>query len=396
MSNNFDYSRIPDHVLHDAVKDTLGSEGLVGGNGNTPYNFRCPICGDSKTNKNKKRGYVLFSEGNWSYVCHNECGKMSFFSFLKQYHPHVYRSVIFHAFDRKARKPKPVDTRTDAEKSYKASDIYKFKPGELISIYDSHPTAQQGLAYCLKRRIPQSVYEKWFVCIKDEKFHDRDSNGKPVYNDKGLPKGNEYCNRLIIPYYRFGGIWNQFDARSLDPNSLLKYKNLEGVDREMYNIDWLDVTQPFFLLEGAIDSCFIKNAVSFGGTKHLMKFLEQHPKIKEYAHNGTVIWDNDNAGYDEMPSTVRMGFNWFNWTSFDPEIIKDINDLVLYSHEIQLDNDGFIDTNSLKKYIMSAEGGLIQLTMLYGNREKMRKEKTKKNFDSMLAKRIKTQTRPYF
>lgn len=396
MSSSFDYSRIPDHILHDAVKEVLGSEGLVGGVGNTPYNFRCPICGDSKTNKNKKRGYVLFSEGNWSYVCHNECGKMSFLSFLKNHHPHVYRRVIFHAFDRKAKKAKPIDTRTQAEKTYKAGDAYKFKPGELVSIFDTHPTAQQGLAYCLKRRIPQSVYSKWYVCLKNDKFYDRDSNGKLVYNDRGLPKGNEYNNRLIIPYYRYGGTWVQFDARSLDENSLLKYRNLEGVDREMYNIDWLDVTKPFYLLEGAIDSCFIKNAVAFGGTKHLQKFLEQYPHIKENAHNGTVIWDNDNAGYDEMPNTVRMGFGWFNWSSFDPTVIKDINNLVLKSDEVKLDADGFIDINSIKKYIMSADGGIVKLTMLYGNREKMRMRKVKKNFDMMSANKTKKQTRPYF
>ena len=396
MMTNFDFDRIPDYVLHDAVRETLSDQQLSGGTGNTPYNFRCPICGDSKTNKLKKRGYVLFSEGTWTYVCHNECGKMSFISYLKQFHPYTYRSVIFHAFDRNKHERKPVDTRTKAEKTYEADNEYKFKKGELIQITDDHPTAKKALDYCITRKIPKSIYLKWYVCLKDDSFYDKDHEGNYIYNEKGYPKGNEYGNRIIIPYYRYGEKWKQFDARSLEENTMLRYKNLEGAEREMYNIDFLDVTKPFFLVEGAIDSCFIKNSVAFGGTKHLMKFLEMYPHIKQHASNGTVIWDNDEAGYDEMPKTVNLGFNWFDWTEFDSNSIKDINDLVLKTDKISTNDDGFIQYDTLKKYIRGAEGANIMLTMLYGNREKKRKQKSKENFDKILSKKNNTRIKPFF
>ena len=404
-SNNFDYSRIPDSVYHQAVMETLGDRNLSGGNGNSDYNFRCPICGDSESNKNKKRGYVYTK--NWRYECYNGCGGMQFLDYLKVWHPEHYKKVIFHAYDNSNRKIERKDTKTKAEKTYNANNLYKFKHGELVQLTDDHPLANKALEYCISRKIRPAVYKKWFVCLKDDKFLDRDVNGNLVYNDKGFPTGNEYGDRIIIPYYKYGGKWIQFDARALDPNAYLRYRNLEGAEREMYNIDFINFDEPFFLLEGAIDSTFIRNAVSFGGAKHLKSFLDKHPEILKHASNGTIIWDNDDTGRDETPKTVKLGFNWFEWTGIEPNeanrvksdgtinVIKDINNAVLYSDCFRLDSNGYIVFDDLKKYIRKAEGSLIKLTLLNGNREKQRKEKLFK-----MREKAKTQQpeliKPYF
>jgi len=397
MSNN-DFEEIPDYVFHEAVSDTLGGQGLEGGTGTKPYNFRCPICGDSKKNSNLKRGYVLHEAGRWTYVCLNECGYMSFISFLKKFHPDAHRKLCFNGLKGRKSQKKATDTRTDAEKSYKASDSYCFKKGELVNVYDTHPTAKIALDYCISRKIPESIYEKWFVCIRDTKFHDRNSDGSFILNDKGFPLGNEYGDRLIIPYYRYGGTWIQFDARALSDSAFLRYRNLEGAERQMYNIDWLDTSKPFYLLEGSINSCFIKNSVAFGGTKHLMQFLKQFPQIMQNVHNGVFIWDNDDAGKDEMIKTIKMGFKWFDWSGvkvnpefkFKPDgslrTLNDINDIVRFGNDFIVDADGFLQIDCLKKYIKESDGGIL-VTMMYGDREKMRKEKVKKIFDEMHKKR---------
>lgn len=396
--SNFDIKNIPDYAMHEAVRKTLSEHNLTGGNGSTPYNFRCPICGDSKKNKHKKRGYVTFSKGPWVYTCHNECGKMSFLNFLKQYHTSTHRELMFMALVDKSPRKRQEPQQTTAEKAYKANSEYNFKTGELLEIYDSHPLARAARSYCIRRRIPEKVYSRWFVCVKDTRFHDRDNAGNILYNEKGLPKGNEYANRLIIPYYTFGGKFTQFDARALDDNAFLRYRNLEGAERELYMYDWLDTSKPFFLLEGSIDSTFIKNSVAFGGTQHLMKFLEMYPEILSNSHNGTVIWDNDDAGYDEMIKTIKMGFSWFDWTSIKPlpqytlnddgtnRIIKDVNNMVLYTDAVETDNEGFVVYESLIKYIKKPDGG-IMATMLYGNRDKMRKERNRKKFEEMRIQR---------
>ena len=47
------------------------------------YNFRCPICGDSKKNKTKTRGYLYTMKANVNYKCHNCGASMSLESCLK-------------------------------------------------------------------------------------------------------------------------------------------------------------------------------------------------------------------------------------------------------------------------------------------------------------------------
>ena len=62
------------------------------------YNFRCPLCGDSKKHKNKARGYVYPLKADMNYKCHN-CGASSTFSnFLKQIDPTLHKQYTMEKF----------------------------------------------------------------------------------------------------------------------------------------------------------------------------------------------------------------------------------------------------------------------------------------------------------
>lgn len=56
--SEFDIQQIPDYMFHEAVHETLGGCKLQ--QIREGYNFRCPICGDSKKNVNKKKGICIF------------------------------------------------------------------------------------------------------------------------------------------------------------------------------------------------------------------------------------------------------------------------------------------------------------------------------------------------
>ena len=53
------------------------------------FNCRCPICGDSKKNKFKKRGYWLHKNGEYKYFCHNCNATRSVENFLKEFAPNL-------------------------------------------------------------------------------------------------------------------------------------------------------------------------------------------------------------------------------------------------------------------------------------------------------------------
>ena len=56
------------------------------------YNFRCPICGDSKKNKSKTRGYIYSVKSNTNFKCHNCGASMSLNNFIKKVDPAVHNS----------------------------------------------------------------------------------------------------------------------------------------------------------------------------------------------------------------------------------------------------------------------------------------------------------------
>ena len=62
------------------------------------YNCRCPICGDSKKNKNKARGYFYQVKNNTNFKCHN-CGiNISFNNFLKEIDSTTHKQYVFEKF----------------------------------------------------------------------------------------------------------------------------------------------------------------------------------------------------------------------------------------------------------------------------------------------------------
>ena len=62
------------------------------------YNFRCPICGDSKKNKSKTRGYLYAVKANTNFKCHNCGASMSLNNFLKQVDPAVHKQYVLEKF----------------------------------------------------------------------------------------------------------------------------------------------------------------------------------------------------------------------------------------------------------------------------------------------------------
>ena len=62
------------------------------------YNFRCPICGDSKKNKSKTRGYIYAVKANTNFKCHNCGASMSLNNFLKQVDPAVHKQYVMEKF----------------------------------------------------------------------------------------------------------------------------------------------------------------------------------------------------------------------------------------------------------------------------------------------------------
>lgn len=92
----------------------------------------------------------------------------------------------------------------------------------------------------------------------------------------------------------------------------------------IYNLDKVDVTQPITVVEGPIDSLFVRNSVAVAGSD-LRKINQYLPKDKM-----TLVFDNQPRNKEIvklMLTCVEEGYKMVIW----PEAVtqKDINEMIL-------------------------------------------------------------------
>ena len=373
-----DYSEIPASVYDQVIHELYGTQNLK--ERSDHYEFVCPVCGDMRF-PNKRKAWIY--KDTWKYICFKCPCSMPFASYLKQTEPETYSKLIYSAFGAMpSQRRRKEDVKDDRPVLPPDSP---FVDGELIPITANHPLARAGLDVCKSRKIRPDVFEKWYVCLEGNQFLHRDANGNLIINpETGKPVGNEYRNRIIMPFYHFGGKWTQFDARAIDKNNPMRYLNLKNVRREAYNIDFIRFDQPFYVLEGTIDSTFIPNAIGIGGVQHLREILMDNPKIAQHKENCVFIWDNDEAGRTGRTATCHDGYKWFDW---DGIMEKDINGEVLHGCNLPLGEDGYVQQECIDARTRQPGGSDILFMLKYGNVAKEKFKASMKNRREANARR---------
>jgi predicted RNA-binding Zn-ribbon protein involved in translation (DUF1610 family) len=283
----------------------------------TLYNFRCPVCGDSESNKTKARGYIFEKENKPIYKCHN-CGHgSSLNNLLKLVNPQLQREYSMEKFAGK--KSANTTPKTDTHlKFQKRPDYLKTPLSKLkkVSQLDAgHPVKQ----YVVGRKIPANMHYKLFYAPKFFEFAKQFAPSKFNNAVKDEP-------RLIIPFINANKELMGFQGRAFGKTSL-RYITVK-VDEDapkIFGLDSIDRTKPVYVVEGPIDSMFLDNAVAMGGadltdsslnyigTKDLVFVFDNEPRNKEIL--------------SRIEKIIDMGYN----ISLFPEYVKqkDINDMVL-------------------------------------------------------------------
>lgn len=277
-------------------------------------NFRCPICGDSKTNKSKRRAYIYQRDGKWFFHCHNSCGCSLGSTWLKRNYPGDYDKYIQDVIQGSSFK---------FGEEIKASPIKRTPPRkELFKSIDSPcELSEIAVKYCEFRRIFPEVYKKFLIA------------------DSGL-----YKDRLIIPFYHQDGSYHFFQARALKGQSV-KYLSKMG-PKEMYGIDFLDKTRDYIVVEGPIDATFLDNSIALVGANVT--------NLKGFTGQPHFWLDFDETGLAKSKELLEMGASVFNWkkyireTGLDLKGKMDINQL--YVH---LKLTGKIEFSHFNRYFTS-------------------------------------------
>ena len=276
------------------------------------YNFRCPICGDSKKNKNKTRGYIYSVKTNTNFKCHNCGASMSFSNLLKQIDPAIYKQYTLEKF-KEGHTGKNFVVK-EPEFTFKAP---KFSPKLELPKASEDPTSD---GYLTSRKLDPS---KFYYAEKFKKY---------VNGIKKTFDSTKYDEpRIIIPlFYKKNLVGIQ--GRSLDFNNPKSVKYITVMVNDdapkIYGLDDIKLDGPVYVTEGPFDSTFIRNSIAMCGAD---------ADVSKWGISNPVwIYDNEPRNREivnRIAKTIDTGDSVVIFPSSIDE--KDINDMVMAGHDVQ-------------------------------------------------------------
>ena len=273
------------------------------------YNFRCPLCGDSKKSKSKTRGYLYVVKSNTNFKCHNCGASMSLNNFLKKIDPTLQKQYAMEKFKEGFSGRNFVIDEPKFE-----FETPKFKKKISLPKASENPNSA---GYLTARKLnPDNFYYA-------EKFKKFVNTLKPTFDDT---KHDE--ERIIIPlYYEKNLIGLQ--GRSLGP-SKVKYITVMLNDDapKIYGLDNIRKDAPVYITEGPFDSTFIRNSIAMCGAD---------ANVDRWGISSPVwIYDNEPRNIEivrRIGNTIDSGDSVVIWPNSIDD--KDINDMVMSGLDVQ-------------------------------------------------------------
>jgi DNA primase len=275
------------------------------------------LCGDSKKNKTKARGF-LFTKGDVVfYKCHN-CGNPDVPTLKKliwTLDQNLYKEYLLDTFKGES---SPVIKKESIKTEQKQESRLETLPDArcVSDLKDDHPI----IKYLEKRKIPKLFYDKLYF-VKNFKEYSNTLKPNCFKNLKGDHP------RIIIPFYDENGKVFAFQGRALGKETP-KYLTikLDETSEKIFGLERLSMKKRIYVVEGPIDSMFIDNCVAVAGGAISSKFLLKHKE------NTTIIFDNEPRNEEickQIKKCIDAGFSVCLMPKKYREFGKDINDLIL-------------------------------------------------------------------
>jgi transcription elongation factor Elf1 len=302
------------------------------------WNFSCPICGDSQKNKTKARGYVFPKGNNLFYRCHN-CGvSISVGNFIKAVDESLYKEFVLEKYKSgETNNTRSANTILNIP-SPRFDKLDKQKVFEHAEWVDKLPSGHFCLVYCVKRHIPSNILSKLLFTPHYKQFCDAlvPNHGKTIVDDA----------RLVIPFYDEYNELIAVSGRALETgDKTLRYITLrtnDSQDKLIFGMDRVDLNQTVKIVEGPVDSLFLKNCIA-SGDANLVLCADAISSDKI-----VLIFDNEPRNKEivkMMQNAIGLKYDVVIW----PDTIggKDINEIIL-SGKSQDEIEEIISSNTFR------------------------------------------------
>ena len=192
-----------------------------------------------------------------------------------------------------------------------------FEHGEWLS---NLPSGHFCLEYATNRKIPSNFYDKLLFTSHYKQFCDAliPNHGKQLVDDA----------RLVIPFYNEYNELIAISGRALETSDkTLRYVTIrtnESEDKLVYGMDRVNLSDTVKIVEGPIDSLFLKNCVASGDANLSLtaKNINADKKI--------LIFDNEPRNKEivkMMQNAIKLSYFVVIWPS--SIVGKDINEMIL-------------------------------------------------------------------
>lgn len=274
------------------------------------YNFSCPICGDSDSDKTKARGYLYSNRerNGLVYKCHN-CGvSTSFSNLLKRKFSSVYEQYILEKFKRGE---KPLVEEIQEEKLV----IAKLTIPKLSELPNEHTAVK----WAMNRKLPISSLERLYYA------EDFASAIEDVFPGK-YPKLPKKEPRIFIPFFDNSRNLIGAQGRALSASKMRYITCRANKDvNVVFGLDLCDLSKRVYVVEGPFDSLFLPNGIAVCSSD----LVSVYSRIGVF-QQGILVFDNEPRNESIcklMYKAIRNGHRVCIWPYYIAE--KDINDMVL-------------------------------------------------------------------
>jgi len=251
--------------------------------------FRCPLCGDSKKKKFKKRGYFISYKDNLWFKCHNCQTSMPFSEFLKMEDSALYGQYMTEVFNynnnHRWYDKKHNDRQNTVENYFKNRNKYPKSLEKLKSLNELN-SMHKCVFYANQRQIPRKHWDNLFYCDNYIKWINEEVKSG-TFNI--IPEEDP---RIVIPFFTNNKkdiIAYQGRTIQENPNEhVLRYITTslyDGVDI-IYGLDRLNKQETSYVFEGPIDSLYIDNSLAVAGS-----CLKKMINVKN--DNFVFVFDNE-------------------------------------------------------------------------------------------------------
>jgi 5S rRNA maturation endonuclease (ribonuclease M5) len=264
------------------------------------YNMRCPICGDSKNNPNKKRGYLLWKrttsfKGQFKYKCHN-CGKSITFEWFLKYLEKF--GLTFYSKWRKTigfflEKTKEIRI----EKDYDRFFHFQSKIYDIVSNIEDNIKVR---SYVEKRKIPKKFWNTKVFSYSGTISNLIKSDALNIFSNEVSTASSFFIPKDYVVLVQEAFVEDVplivgFSLRSIDDTQARYFKipilNFHEPVFFSNVLDYSDIEDyPIFVVEGQIDSLMFDNPTFAVQNSNLMA-INEIEQIKE--NEKIYIFDND-------------------------------------------------------------------------------------------------------